>query len=120
MAAVTFCVGDKIAVTCRSWLAPEMHRVARVLKHSVELDDGSRWDHDGQPYPRDSRSFILELSGMQIAPWTKTHERDCMVAEAIRTARNLVERLCERELKEAQQLNDELQRMLHKLRRRRR
>lgn len=111
MDELQFRVGDKVALISRGWAAPELYRVARVLKRFVELDDGSRWTHLGGPYPRDSLCF------MHIRPWTPQHERECLVAQAATTARNIFERLNERSpnVAEAAPLVDELQKLLDRL-----
>lgn len=106
-----FQVGDKVALISRGWAAPEMHRVARVLKRFVELDNQTRWSQLGRPYPRDSSCF------MRIERWTSQHERECLIAQATTTARNLVERLKERppNVMEAWPLVEELRALLNKV-----
>jgi len=106
-----FCVGDKVALFSRGWAAPEMHRVARVLKRFVELDDGSRWDPLGRPYPRNSSYF------QRISHWDKADERARYIADASMIARNIVERLRERppEMQGVRELVDQLQTIMQKL-----
>ena len=104
-----FEVGDKVAVVTRGAVAPDMYRVARVMKRFVELDDGSRWNLQGGPYP------ATDWPHQRIAHWTDRHTRACRIADAIRIARNIVERLRDNNLIEAGQLADELQETLRKV-----
>lgn len=104
-----FEVGQKVAVVCRIGSVPTMHRVQRVLKRFIELDDDSRWTHYGSPYPR------RDWPGQHLTAWTEQHTRQCQIAHALTVARNLVERLREQEVREARQLVDELKELLQKV-----
>lgn len=47
MASRLFKVGDEVAIT-RSWSAPEIVTVTRVLKQYVETSDGRKWNVHGR------------------------------------------------------------------------
>lgn len=51
-------VGDEVAVVARGGFGRGVwiRKVSRVLKRFVELDDGTQWSHNGQPYPREHYS----------------------------------------------------------------
>lgn len=106
-----YTVGMFVAVQSYGWTAPEKHRVARVLRRFVELDDGSRWDHHGFPYPRNRSEY------QRAEPWTDTHTRAWLAAEAAMVARNIAERLGERNpnVAEALPLVDQLNGLIEKL-----
>ena len=104
-----FRVGERVAIVSRHRGFPEMGKVARVLKRFVELDDGSRWRLDGQPYP------AQDWPSQRITQWTEEHARECWIAEALRQARNLVERLRDRDVAEAWALVYELRDILRKV-----
>jgi hypothetical protein len=86
-----------------------MARVTRVLKRFVELDDGSKWSPEGHQYPR-----AVWPSG-HITAWTDKHDQAWHVLEALRQARNLVERLKEQEIAEARQLVEQVRELLSKV-----
>lgn len=104
-----FRVGDKVAVVSRHRSFPEMAKVSRVLKRFVELDNGSRWRLDGQPYP------AQDWPSRRITRWTDEHTRDRQIAEAVRQARNLVERLLDRDVAAAWALVYELRNILREV-----
>ncbi len=45
----------------------EKRKVARVLKKFVELDNGSKWDMHGSPYPRNKYN---SYGGPSVVAWT--------------------------------------------------
>lgn len=48
-----FIIGQHVAVyACGSATPQKIRTVVRVMKRFVELNDGSKWDHDGHRYPR--------------------------------------------------------------------
>lgn len=53
----TFKVGDKVTIIRQvlSGSIKEINFVKRVLKPYIELNDGSKWSHDGRQYPRSNR-----------------------------------------------------------------
>ncbi len=58
-------VGDKVAAPLG--IDPEAviaRTVTRILKRFIELSDGSKWDHNGHPYPhqRYSTRFIRPMT----------------------------------------------------------
>lgn len=108
-----FEVGDKVAVITRGNRAPQLQKVTRVMKRFVQLDDDSRWTLTGMEYP----ASRVEWPSQHIVHWTEQHARQCLLAEAVRVARNLVERLNEREplVMEAWQLVEELRTLLGKV-----
>lgn len=110
----SFKLGDKVAIVTRNAVAPDMYRVSRVLKRFIETDDGSRWTHSGQPYPRQPYSRV-DWPPQHIEHWTERHTRARKIVDAIRIARNIVERLKEANVAEARCLARELEELLAKV-----
>lgn len=101
-----FEVGQKVAIVCRIGSVPTMHRIKRIMKRFIELDDGSRWTHYGSPYPR------RDWPGQHLTAWTEQHTRQRQIANALTAARNLVERLRENEVREARALTETISEIL--------
>lgn len=81
--------GDAVAVVSRHRTVPVFCRIVRVMKRFVELDDGTRWSLDGAEYPR------VAWPCRHIEHWNAQHERFVRIGDAVRIARNVVERLRE-------------------------
>lgn len=56
-----FKVGDEVIV--RNCFGASLHRVARATKRFIELDNRTRWNHRGGPYPKGR-----DLSGGRLEP----------------------------------------------------
>ena len=79
---MSFRVGDKVALLSLGQ-GPELCRVDAVTEQYVQIDDGTRWTHQGTAYPTGDETC------------TERHDLELELRQLRRVARNLMERLGE-------------------------
>lgn len=81
-------VGDEVLESGGPWHAPRIVKVVRVLKPFIQLEDRTRWSHQGLPYPRQSGHGVSSLT----YPVTDDHRADVRRHEIVLLLREARER----------------------------